>query len=41
MDFDVNKLVWTRPPKQYRIAADRIEMTTQPHTDLRCSRRWR
>ena len=34
MNFDVNKLVWTRPPKQYRIAADKIEMTTQPHTDL-------
>ena len=34
MNFDVNKLVWTRPPKQYRIAADQIEITTQPHTDL-------
>lgn len=34
MDFDVDKLVWTRPPEQYRIAADEIEITTQPHTDL-------
>ena len=39
MDFDVNKLVWTLPPNQYRIAADRIEMTTQPHTALWRSRR--
>ena len=22
MNFDIDKLVWTRPPKQYRIAAD-------------------
>ena len=30
MNFDVNKLVWTRPPKQYRIAADKIEMSPTP-----------
>ena len=34
MDFDPEKLVWTRPPERYRIAPGRIEITTQPHTDL-------
>ena len=34
MSFDTEKLVWTRPPEQYRISPDRIEITTQPHTDL-------
>lgn len=34
MKFDINKLVWTRPPERYRITADQIEITTQPHTDL-------
>lgn len=32
--FDTEKLVWTRPPKQYQITPDRITITTQPHTDL-------
>lgn len=34
MDFDTQKLVWTRPPEQYRISQEKIEITTQPHTDL-------
>lgn len=34
MDFDTQKLVWTRPPEQYRISQEEIEITTQPHTDL-------
>ena len=34
MNFDTEKLVWTRPPEQYRISPGRIEITTQPHTDL-------
>ena len=34
MDFDTDKLVWTRPPERFSITPGRIEMTTQPHTDL-------
>ena len=34
MDFDAGKLIWTRPPEHYRITPERIEITTQPHTDL-------
>ena len=25
---------WTRPPRQFTVGADRIEITTEPHTDL-------
>ena len=34
MDFDVNKLRWTREPAKFSISADRIEIVTNPHTDL-------
>ena len=34
MKFDVNKLVWTRKPTDYKISEDKIEITTNPHTDL-------
>ena len=34
MNFDVNKLAWTRAPEHCRISPDRIEITTLPHTDL-------
>ncbi|MBR2482092.1 MAG: DUF1349 domain-containing protein [Oscillospiraceae bacterium] len=34
MKFDVSKLRWTREPKSYSIAADKIEIVTHPHTDL-------
>lgn len=34
MNFDAEKLIWTREPKQYHISAQQIEITTQPNTDL-------
>ena len=34
MDFDVNKLQWTRVPKQFTITEDKIEIITEQHTDL-------
>ena len=34
MIFDINKLQWTREPANYTISADKIEITTAPHTDL-------
>ena len=34
MQFSTSALIWTRPPKQYTVAEDRIEMVTEPHTDL-------
>ncbi len=34
MKLDVKKLEWTREPKTYVITKDKVEMTTNPHTDL-------
>ena len=34
MDFDKNKLKWTRMPADYSISTDKIEIVTNPHTDL-------
>ena len=34
MNFDVSSLVWTRAPKEYTISENRIEIVTEPHTDL-------
>lgn len=34
MNFDINKLKWTRKPADYTISDDKIEITTNPHTDL-------
>ena len=34
MMFDISKCKWTREPRQYSIADGRIEMTTEPGTDL-------
>ena len=34
MKLDVNKLEWTREPKDCSIAPDKIEILTNPHTDL-------
>lgn len=34
MHFDAADLQWTRAPQQYRIGQERIELTTEPHTDL-------
>ncbi len=32
--MNVEKLVWTREPKRFKISEERIEIITQPHTDL-------
>lgn len=32
--FDVKKLEWTRTPKSYKIENDKIEIVTNPRTDL-------
>lgn len=34
MNFDINKLKWTRKPADYTISNDKIEITTNPFTDL-------
>ena len=34
MRFDVNQLQWTREPASYTISGDKIEIVTNPHTDL-------
>ncbi len=34
MNFQQNTLTWTRLPADYSISADRIEIVTNPHTDL-------
>ena len=34
MEFSVSQLKWTREPAQYTITPQKIEITTQPHTDL-------
>jgi regulation of enolase protein 1 (concanavalin A-like superfamily) len=34
MLFDVNNLKWIREPKKYLIEDNRIEIITEPHTDL-------
>ncbi len=34
MDFDVNKSEWIRQPENYFVSADKIEIITDPHTDL-------
>ncbi len=34
MTFDISALHWIRAPREYSIAEDRIEIVTEPHTDL-------
>ena len=34
MNFDINKLKWTREPADCTISENRIEIVTAPHTDL-------
>ena len=34
MEFKTSDLVWTRPPKVYKIEEKKITMTTEPDTDL-------
>ena len=33
-DMDISKMTWTREPAEYSIGEDRIEITTDPKTDL-------
>ena len=35
MKINTTAMEWIRPPKQYTITPERVEMTTEPHTDLR------
>ena len=32
--FSIEKMEWIREPKDYVLDANRIEITTEPHTDL-------
>ena len=34
MKYDVAKLKWIRKPKNFKISENRIEIITEPHTDL-------
>ena len=34
MNWNIDQLIWTREPAQYRLAPDAIEITTEPGTDL-------
>ncbi len=34
MEFNINNLKWTRKPKDYTITAEKIEIVTNPYTDL-------
>ena len=34
MDFDISKLQWIRQPAHCVISNEKIEIITQPHTDL-------
>ena len=34
MRFDVSRLVWTRPPREYTITPEKAVIVTEPHTDL-------
>ena len=34
MKINAKEMQWIRAPKQYAITEDRVEMTTEPHTDL-------
>lgn len=34
MNFDIENLEWTREPKSYSITDEKIEIITNPHTDL-------
>lgn len=34
MRFTKEALVWTRPPERFSLTGEKIEIWTQPHTDL-------
>ena len=33
MNFDINKLKWTREPADYSVSEEKIEIITKPNTD--------
>ena len=34
MNFDAKQMQWTRPSEKYTAAEDKVEIVTEPHTDL-------
>lgn len=34
MNFDAKQMQWTRPPEKYTVTEDKVEIVTEPHTDL-------
>ena len=34
MKINTADMIWTRPPQRYAVSADKVEMVTEPHTDL-------
>ncbi|MBU3849327.1 MAG: DUF1349 domain-containing protein, partial [Candidatus Treponema excrementipullorum] len=34
MSFDITSFRWIREPKKHHISENRIEIVTEPHTDL-------
>lgn len=34
MKINATTMTWTRPPQQYTVTEDRVDMITEPHTDL-------
>lgn len=34
MNFEINNLKWTREPADYSITKDKIEIITNPYTDV-------
>lgn len=34
MKIDPRSMQWTRPPRRYTVTDDRVEIVTEPHTDL-------
>ncbi|MDE7266251.1 MAG: DUF1349 domain-containing protein, partial [Lachnospiraceae bacterium] len=34
MKVNAKEMKWTRAPKQYEVTEDRVEIITEPHTDL-------
>lgn len=34
MQMNINEMKWTRKPQNYKVTAEKIEIITEPHTDL-------
>ncbi|MBR4054052.1 MAG: DUF1349 domain-containing protein [Clostridia bacterium] len=34
MKLDATLMTWIRPPKEYAVTPERVEITTEPFTDL-------